>query len=747
MPHYAHSLPGRPKSDWETMAEHEERVATRCREFLSRLNPSLGDWGEVLGRWHDLGKYSAAFQHYLSDSNDPEACCETRPGRVDHATAGAQHSAKVLPPGICDLFAYAIAGHHAGLADRVSASGQKSSGLNDRLRKNIEDWSRAPTELLQAPELSLPLELLSSESVQRCGFQLSLLCRMIFSSLCDADFLATEHFMSPEKALERDDKTVVSLQQLSGELDNYLKRFDQSNGSDVNRCRSEVLDAARTASECPRGVFSFTVPTGGGKTLSSLAFALRHATKHEMPRVIYAIPFTSIIEQTADKFREVFDAFGPEVILEHHSNLDPDEESRVARLATQNWDSPLVVTTNVQFFESLFASRTSRCRKLHRIAGSVLIFDEIQTLPVEYLQPCLAVIRELVEMFGCTAVLCTATQPAIHYRDDFKIGLKNFHEIIDQPVALYQRMKRVTVKHLGAVNDETLAKKIVENEQVLCIVNTRPHASDLFKCLQNKSDEDAVFHLSTFMCAAHRKQTLDEIKDRLKKGLPCRVVSTQLIEAGVDIDFPFVFRALTGLDSIAQAAGRCNREGIHATGTVYLFEPEGRKLFGYLKSTAQTAAEIMPLHDDLLSLEAIDHYFRLHYWDKKDKWDEKSIMPMFADPVNLTFQFRTAAEQFRFIENNARNLFVPWSDKGKSLEEQMRSKAFSDNAGFRRNVLRRVQRFVVPVYDNVFNSMIGSDIELLNDNLGILLNSTMYSDRIGLDLDKQGYHEPESLIG
>ena len=742
----AHSLPNAPESEWEVMHEHEERVATFCSSFLKRLHPRLEAWGDLLGRWHDLGKYSSEFQDYIRNANAGDATSETRPGRVDHSTAGAQHAFKVLAQPMRDVFAYAIAGHHAGLADRVSSTGQKSSGLNDRLNKPVKDWSAAPSEMLKSPHLEFPFELLSKESTERCGFQLSLLCRMVFSALCDADFLATEQFMSPVLANIRRAGDAYAIGDLSKRLDAFLARFDSLGDSEVNRCRAEVLASARAAANQPRGMFSLTVPTGGGKTFSLLSFALRHAKQHKMPGVIYAIPFTSIIEQTADKFREVFEPLGPGVVLEHHSNLDPEDESRVARLATQNWDAPLVITTNVQFFESLFANRTSRCRKLHRIAGSVIVFDEIQTLPVKFLKPCLAVIRELVEMFGCTIVLCTATQPAIQYREDFRIGLRKVNEIIDHPASLYERMKRVRAKHLGSIDDSALAKKIARSDQALCIVNTRSHASALYAEICKEVDEHEVFHLSTFMCAAHRKAAFDQIKERLKANLPCRVVSTQLIEAGVDIDFPVVFRALAGLDSIAQAAGRCNREGRHESGSVYLFEPAGRRLFGFLNATAQIAKEIIPLYEDLLSLEAVEHYFRLHYWNQTDKWDEASIMQMFADPANLTFQFRTAAEQFRFIVSEARCVFIPWSDQGKQFEALIRSAAFGDNPHFRRDVLRRAQRFVIPVYENVFNAMVGSDIELMNSEMGILLNMNMYSDRIGLELDMRGHHEPESLI-
>lgn len=750
--YYAHSLnnadgTSRPVVEWEPLYTgdgkgHLEKVAKLAGEFASKFGAE--EWGYLAGLWHDLGKYSNAFQAFISTGLGNDACAETLHGRVDHSTAGAQHARATLGQGVGDLLAYVIAGHHAGLADAFSSAGQ--SGLRDRLKRQVEEYKKnAPAALLQSPGLTLP-ELFTTDSAQRCGFQLSMFCRMLFSALCDADFLATEQFMSPEVARIRQENGSPSLADMYAHLENYLASFDESERTEVNRCRAEIRQAARCAATGGRGIYSFTVPTGGGKTLSSLDFALRHAIQHDMDRVIYAIPFTSIIEQTADVFRDVFQSLGADVVLEHHSNLDPDAESRVARLVTQNWDAPLIVTTNVQLLESLFAARTSRCRKLHRIARSVIVFDEVQTLPVKFLLPCLAVMRELVEMFGCSIVLCTATQPAITQRSEFPIGLPDVREIIDQPADLYRRMKRVEVQNLGGQSDQAIADQIANSQQALCIVNTRPHASELFALVSSQSNSNEVFHLSTFMCGAHRKRVLDQVRRRLDRGKPCRVISTQLIEAGVDIDFPVVFRALTGLDSIAQAAGRCNREGRQQLGKVFVFMPEGRKLIGYLKSVAQTASEVMPLYDDMLAVEAIEHYFRLHYWNQQDQWDAKSIMPMFADAQNVTFQFRTAAQEFQLIDDASRAVFVPWSVSGRRIEAEMRSRRFADNPVFQRDVLRRAQRYIVPIYENIFRSMVGSVIELLNDNLAILLNQSMYSDEVGLDLTRIGYHEPESMI-
>lgn len=388
---YAHSLPNEPdRSKWETMEEHEELVSEYCFEFLQKLDPSIGAWGQLLGRWHDLGKYSNEFQDYLKKTGDADAASEGSGKRVDHSTAGAQHADKKLPKGISRLFAYVIAGHHAGLADAHSMTGNTASGLQERLKKTIADFAdNAPADLLVPPTLPFP-DLEFSRDAKAAGFQTSAFCRLLFSALCDADFLATEEFMSPDRSKDRPAVENEVISEMAAQLDAFIDGLEKQS-SDVNNRRTEVLEATRLAATGSPGLYSFTVPTGGGKTLSSLSFALRHATEHKLERVIYAIPFTSIIEQTADVFRSVFSEH-PNRILEHHCNIDPDTQTKIARLTSENWDSPLVVTTNVQFFESLFANKTSRCRKLHRIANSVIILDEVQTLPVEFLKPCLSML-------------------------------------------------------------------------------------------------------------------------------------------------------------------------------------------------------------------------------------------------------------------------------------------------------------------------------------------------------------------
>ncbi len=729
-PFYAHSLAGRPALHWEPLADHLNLVAELAAQFADKF--SAGDWGHVLGLWHDLGKYSLEFQAYLHSENGLEAHLENFAGRVDHSTAGAQYAFKKYPE-IGSLLAYCIAGHHSGLCDRAAEHGQ--SDLDNRLKKPVKDWRAAPADILTRRELPMPRLSLELRDQARAAFQLSLFGRMLFSSLVDADYLTTERFMSTERASLRPTKS-NSIRELHKALDSYLSGLASTrDASAVNQVRQRVLQSCRDAATSPPGLFSLTVPTGGGKTFSALMFALAHAAHHGLDRVICAIPFTSIIEQTADEYRKVFADFGTEVVLEHHSNLDPARETATSRLAAENWDASLIVTTNVQLFESLFAAQTSRCRKLHRIAGSVIILDEAQTLPVEYLKPCLSVISELAINYRCTIVLCTATQPALDHHIDFPIGLERVREIIAEPEQLYRDMKRVDAHFIGRRSDPEITEALAEHQQFLCIVNTRPHAVRLYQQLQVEDvDLNGTFHLSTFMCGAHRSSVLAEIRARLDRGERCRVISTQLIEAGVDVDFPVVYRALAGLDSIAQAAGRCNREGKQLRGHIYIFEPTDVKLRGYLASTAQSAAEVIPDADDLLDPAVIRGYFKLHYWKQQgeNRWDKKDVMGCFKSPVTkLHFQYRTASDSFQFIEDVGQPVVVPYEEQGERLIERLRHEPPS------RDLLRRLQRYTVTLHDRIYNAMLGADIELLETGYAVLVNSECYDPHLGFRADRQ----------
>lgn len=741
MRHYAHTRKGAPQSEWEPLEDHLATVATLASEFADGFGADA--WGYLAGLWHDVGKYSHAFQKYLAatatiadDGHRAELA-----GRVDHSTAGAQHAARLGSLG--RLLAYCIAGHHGGLPDNEAGA----AGLSMRLRKEIEPYGGAPAELLSESLPPAPrLSLLGDK--RRGAFAVAFFTRMVFSCLVDADFLATEKFMNSERAQKRR-RTTVKLEQMVERLDAYLDDLQRrAADTDVNRRRRQVLSSCRHKAGSPPGVFSLSVPTGGGKTLSSLAFALRHAVAHGLQRVICAIPFTSIIEQSADVFRRALSDLAEEV-LEHHSNLEPDDpqkQSERSRLAAENFDAPLVVTTNVQLFESLFASRTSRCRKLHRLAKSVIVLDEAQTLPPNLLAPTLAALEELVANYGSTVVLCTATQPAIEKREAFPIGLRGVTPIIDEPRSLHLALRRTDVELLGRASDETLVERLQEEDQVLCVVNSRGHAADLFKRL----NDPHALHLSASMCGAHRSDVMVEIRRRLDPTVrePCKVISTQVIEAGVDVDFPVVYRAAAGLDSVAQAAGRCNREGL-------LADPNGRPCMGrvfvfdydeqehrpppLIRRGAGHFREVAPDHvDDLLSPAAVEAYFRLHYWqqggDDGRGWDRgrsgESVMRCFGgeDGDPLHHQFREAAERYQLIGDAQTSILVPFGKRGRALLRLLGHMREPPGVGFD----RAAQRYVVGVWDRTLRKLIDNRVLFEHHGRYCLGNDTAYDSKLGL---------------
>ncbi|MGB9521619.1 MAG: CRISPR-associated helicase Cas3', partial [Anaerolineales bacterium] len=563
------------------------------------------------------GKYSYEFQQRLDGGKR----------RVDHSTAGAKElldlfKGKPQEP-LAKLLAYPIAGHHAGLADYGNESDLEGNTLCVRIKADIPDYKSYRNEVdlstIQFPQRlnirPLKLRILPDKPDRDfLGFSLSFLVKMIYSTLVDADFQETESFMQGK----RPRGSYEDISTLRNKLNLYLRKFDGPT-SEINRKRNETLKACidKAISEKP-GFFSLTVPTGGGKTLASMAFALNHAAMHGLKRIIYVIPFTTIIEQNAKVFKEIL---GEENVLEHHCNFDweakrrevsenPDDRTinvyMKLKLAAENWDIPIVVTTNVQFFESLFANKSSRCRKLHNIAKSVMIFDEAQMLPREYMRPAMAAVWELVTNYGASVVFCTATQPGL---ERFLPAETKVTELAPNPQGLFDFYKRVEVKNLGMLTDEELLARLNTHDQALCIVNTRRHASGLFGGLQG----DGNFHLSTLLCPAHRKQKLIEIKARLESRQPCRVVSTTVMEAGIDLDFPVGYRALTGLDSINQAAGRVNREMKRSVSEMFVFEPKSefiKRTPSFLKQTTEVARMVLRDHAEApISIPAIQAFF------------------------------------------------------------------------------------------------------------------------------------------
>ncbi len=717
---YAHSLEGQPKEAWQLLEEHLRNVAALAQGFAEVF--AAGEWGYLAGLWHDLGKYAAEFQRYLEGDGS----------RVDHATAGAQHAVSVLG-GYGRLLAYGLAGHHAGLPN---GRDNNDSCLEERLAKRVPDYAAYADEVLHPPakgELHFPFE----PEEHRNGFQFSFFTRMLYSCLVDADFLDTESFIDPTKAALR--KGYPALASLLPKLETHLATLQQkAKPSEVNRHRAVILRQSLAAAEEAQGLYSLTVPTGGGKTLSSLAFALRHALRHGLDRVIYVIPYTSIIEQNAMVLRNIF---GDGAVLEHHSNYEPPVDDRRSKLAAENWDAPIVVTTNVQFFESLFRTRSSRCRRIHNIANSVVILDEAQMLPVELLRPCLEVLRELAA-YRTTVVLCTATQPALREEDGFAQGLRNVREIIDNPQELLEALARVRTVNLGRATDAELVGRLGGQEQVLCVVNTRRHARSLFEMLADKGGE-GVHHLSGLMCPAHRSEVLTRIRQALKEGRPCRVVSTQLIEAGVDIDFPVVYRSVAGIDSIAQAAGRCNREGgLPQPGRVFVFEPEEGVSAGPARQAAQSAEPVLRRHEDPLSLAAVREYFQSHYWRRAQDLDKHGILRDFEEGARRgDYPFREVDAKFKLIETVMEPVIIPWNSEAEELIDAL---CHAEHPG---SYSRRLQRYTVQIPRFALAELrADGDVERLRDQFNILINRSCYSEKIGLCSGKQAFIEAENLI-
>ncbi len=692
-------------STWEEhdLLGHLEGTAQRAREFADAFGN--GDWARLAGLWHDLGKFPPAWQAYLKGKSgfDPEAHLEGNHGKLDHSSAGAQHAIARLGP-MGQVLAYLIAGHHAGLPDWSHETG---GSLKSRLEKR---------ECLDAIQSHIPTEILNGAIPQSrpCVTRQDdchLWIRMLFSCLVDADFLDTEAFMDPEKADQR--PSGQDLAALKARFDAYMiEKQEKAQDTPVNRIRAEVLKACREGANQTPGLFSLTVPTGGGKTLASMAFALEHALAKGKRRIIVVIPYTSIIEQTAKVFRDVF---GEGVVLEHHSNLDIDKESQQSRLAAENWDAPVIVTTNVQLFESLFAARTSSCRKLHNIAESVVILDEAQMLPPEYLQPILGVLNALVEGYKVSALLCTATQPALvgeigSQKAKFK-GLEGVRELMPDPGELSRQLQRVQLQpqhpELQAVSWEALAQQLQTFDQVLCIVNTRRDCRELFQLMP-----PGTIHLSALMCAEHRSEVIERIKGLLSAGQSARVISTQLVEAGVDLDFPVVFRALAGLDSLAQAAGRCNREGkLNADGRlgqVFYFRAPKDAPTGLMLKGQQACEESLRCDLDAvqnLSPQAFTRYFKRFYADVTS-FDSKGMHELLEKDIasgKLYFQFRTAALKFKLIDDQAQCavvvLYGPQKEAIERLLEDVRI------LGPSRERLRKLQRCTVNIPERDFKAL------------------------------------------
>lgn len=739
---HAHSTGNADRSDWQPLRDHLLAVGTLSGEFAAAF---LGtELAEIQGRLHDIGKYTAEFQQRIAGGTL----------RVDHATRGAMLALERFGP-IGYLLAYGIAGHHAGLANGVDIG--ERTPLRDRLR----GIGLPVLQTQWQQDIALPAKL-EPPPTKFCrkeldNFQLAFLVRMLFSCLVDADYLDTEAFY--DRVAGRDSHRrapAPTLTALREQLDLHLARFRPD--SPVNALRASILAHVRRNAALAPGLFSLTVPTGGGKTLASLAFAIDHAIAHGLQRVIFVIPFTSIVEQNAAVFREALGPLGDAAVLEHHSTFvatapprdDPDryQSQEKLRLAMENWDAPIVVTTAVQFFESLFAARPSQCRKLHNTAASVVVLDEAQTLPLKLLRPSVAAIDELARNYRASVVLCTATQPALQ-APDFAGGLEQVRELAPEPAALFRKLERVRVQHLGVLDDDALNAQLRQREQVLCIVNNRRHARAVYQAMD---DLPGARHLTTLMCAKHRSAVLAEVRDTLRRSEPCRLVATSLIEAGVDVSFPTVFRAEAGLDSIAQAAGRCNRNGERPIdkSDVFVFAnanddwappPE-------LKQFAQAAQEVLRTHGrNPLAPAAIDAYFRTLYWQKgNDQLDASNLLGLLRNSGIDRLPMETLAAKFRMIDNVQMPVIVPYDDEATDLIEGLRHARKSGG------LARKLQPYLVQLPRQGYFALRNARaiepvaVDKWGEQFMVLVNMAIYDNRFGLGWEDPTYIEASKTI-
>ncbi|MBI5824473.1 MAG: CRISPR-associated helicase Cas3' [Chloroflexi bacterium] len=801
-----------PQYLWAHLTEASELA----KNFANKIG--LSKSGEILGLLHDLGKASEAFQNYLlsgegilnPDSDHNYVDHVAMKGKIDHSTAGAQIIYNRLwskgSEGriVAQVLSLAIASHHSGLIDCLSPSGEDnftrrmekaeaSSHVNEAF-SNLAEYERTAIEELLADDLLIRevLEKLKSvkeenESQQTLWFKYGLLIRYLFSCLLDADRLNTADFEFPGNARLRNNNIYSTWESLIERLNVKMDEFEKKpNRNEVDEIRSRVSQSCLEFSLKPKGIYQLTVPTGGGKTFASLRFALNHAKEHSMDRVFYVIPYTSIIDQNADEARKVLEDkdkngnYLNKVVLEHHSNLTPDEETRRQNLLAENWDAPIVFTTQVQFLEALFGSGTRGARRMHQLANSVIIFDDIQTIPIRTVHMFNLAIRFLVQSCGATVVLCTATQPLLDKVEPIQraLNIKPEQKIIPYEKELFQQLKRVEVfdrRKVGGWSDKETAELAVqelrEKGSVLIVANTKKSAYSLYQAIAEMGIPCIhLYHLSTNMCPAHRLNLLNKIKGKLKSKMakPVICVSTQLIEAGVDIDFGAVIRHLAGMDSIAQAAGRCNRNGIRkGGGNVWVVNPAEENLdrLKDIKVGREKAQTILDdfndnpdsFGNDRIGLNAMESYYKHYFYERQGEMNypvnadspigraddlftllstnESSMeerQRVTKDATVLTFRqsFQTAAKAFRVIDSLTQGVIVPYGKEGNEIITEL---CGVDEVEKRYKLIKKAQRFSVNLFPHEFRKLADSNaIREVQKGAGIFyLDKQYYSEKFG----------------
>ncbi len=755
-PVYAHTLPNVSRSQWELLygeSGHAEAVRRYIQSFdtpfRSEIREQASEVLEVLALYHDMGKADLKFQEYLKSGGQGS--------HVDHKSAAAKWIIQKWGSAYGCLLAYCFLGHHSGLGSGTELFYNNSfdSPLEDEVLNALPESMRdAPPK----PSFSFVGQNVSTK--EEAIYTLTMSVRMMHSCLVDADWLATEAFVSPETAELRESASFLSIGDMACLLEQYVENREKESKGRINDLRKEIHLACLNAASNNPGVFKLNVPTGGGKTLSSLSFALEHAGRYGMKRVIYVIPYTSIIEQTAQEFRLVF---GENSVLEHHSNLAEENDSEQSRFAAENWDAPLIVTTSVQFFESLYSCKNKRCRKLHNIANSVIILDEAQALPTDYLKPCLFALKSLQRDFGCSVVLCTATQPSIENEGKFDIGWQK-SEVqsligVELEERLAREMKRVDVEFLGNLSQAELIDHFFSQgeKSALFIVNLTHQAQLLFSELK-KCSGLRVYHLSARMCPAHRLNVLNEIRRRLKHGEQTILVATRVVEAGVDISFPIVYRDQCGLDSLAQSAGRCNRHGEKDCGKVFYYTDSEIRLpssFVDLRDGIYAMAEIMDrvASSEIFSPEVVDSYFKKFYAKRglslknadtgKCEWDKKHIISdnMSARDIKA-WNFRKISDDFKLIEAEQKMILVPYGDVPEELRQRV-IKMCSAGIKLGRKMFRDIARYSVSVHAGEWENL-RPYCDCIHDDADVwaLCDSSLYDYNSGLlraDPEKMDY--------
>ncbi len=688
----AHS-PTEDKIEGQLLKEHLSNVAFLSGEYARIFNARAE--GEFIGILHDLGKYSDSFQRRLLGSNE----------KTDHSTAGAYEAFKRK-----DIAAsFVVAGHHSGLPDPGSLQTPDDGGLLGRIEKakrgEIENYSRYSEEL-QIPDKPAPVYNTETDTY--------FFIKNMFSCLVDADWTDTSRYFSGSDT----DSTFETLSALLEKLNIY---FDQLkiNVRKINSVRDSIRKSVLSKADNVPGIYSLTVPTGGGKTLTSIAFALRHAIKNGMDRVIYVIPYCSILEQTGKIFCDIF---GEKNVALNYSTaeLKENNDKNSNAFVSERWDAPIVLTTSVQFFESLYSNKPSSSRKVHNACNSVLIFDEAQMLPVYYLRPCVLGICQMAEKYRCTAVLCTATQPSLDSIINEFLPNVSVEELCDQTLADSSVFKRVQYAFDGEILDEKLSDIIRKEKQILCIVNNRKQAQSLFKSV----DDSSVFCLTTLLCPLDRSEMLGEIRRRLSEDLPCKVISTSLIEAGVDVDFPCVYRAIAGLDSIIQSGGRCNREGKNKAenSIVHVFIPESKPPRGIEQNIAVAKGIIDKNSSDICSSKAVKDYFKMLYMLKGNALDDHDILKNVKK-----LRFKTVSDNFKIIDGqNDCQIYIKYIGGDEYIEKI--EKGCHD-----RTVFRKAAEFSVSTSQKMlFEFVSAGKATGISDNCAVLTASECYDRNIGL---------------